>query len=87
LLFGFYLPPLHVSVVKRQKASNKYRRGFQRGNDSILEETEEEKEDKEELEEELRKKRVGTEREDQHEGHYQILDQSVHKRLRKMYSK
>jgi hypothetical protein len=56
LLFGFYLPLLHVSVVKRQKTSNKYRRGFQGGNDSISE-VKEEKEEKKELEEELRKKK------------------------------
>jgi hypothetical protein len=43
--------------------------------------------DEEELEEELRKKRRGTERADQHEGLYRISDQSVHKRLRKMHSK
>jgi hypothetical protein len=51
LLFGSYLPPLHVSVVKRQKTSNNYRRGFQGGN-----EEKEEKEEKDELEGELKKK-------------------------------
>jgi hypothetical protein len=55
------------------------------GNDLISEEKEEEREDKEELQEELR--RVGTERKDRHEGLYQISDQSVHKRLRKLYLK
>jgi hypothetical protein len=48
---------------------------------------EEKKEEKEELEEELRKKRARTEREDRHEGLYQISDQFVHKQLRKMHSK
>jgi hypothetical protein len=47
---------------------------------------EEEKEEKEELEEVLRKKRRGTETADRHEGLYQISDQSIHKRLRKMRS-
>jgi hypothetical protein len=60
---------------------------FQGGNDSISEEKEEEKEDKEEVEEELKKRRVITEREDQHEGLYQISDQSVHKQLRKIHPK
>jgi hypothetical protein len=44
-------------------------------------------EEKEGLEEELKKRRVGTQREDRHEGLYQISDQSAHKRLRKMHSK
>jgi hypothetical protein len=46
-----------------------------------------EKEEKELLEEKLQKRRVGTEREDRHEGIYHILDQSVHKWLREMHSK
>jgi hypothetical protein len=44
-------------------------------------------EEKDELEEKLRKRRGGTEREDQHEGLYQISYHSVHKRLRKLHSK
>ena len=54
---------------------------------STSEEKEEEKEDKEGLEEELIKRRAGTERVDRYEGLYQISDQSVHKRLRKLHSK
>ena len=48
---------------------------------NLIFEEEEEKEEK--LEEELRKKRLGTEREDPHEGPYQISDQSIYKQLRK----
>jgi hypothetical protein len=51
------------------------------------EKEEKEEEEMEKLEEELRKKKLRNEREDQHEGLYQISDQSVHKRLRKMHSK
>jgi hypothetical protein len=46
--------------------------------------SEKKKEEKEELEKELRKR---TERADRYEGLYQISDQSIYKRLRKMHSK
>jgi hypothetical protein len=49
--------------------------------------SEEKEEEKEELQEELRKKRVGTERKDRHEGPQQISDQSIHKRLISLHSK
>jgi hypothetical protein len=49
LLFSFYFPPSHVSVVKRQKASNTSK--------DFLISLISEKEEKEKLEEELRQKK------------------------------